>query len=119
MPETIAIVLEHRGGTARIIGVFASRDLAVDVARSHADHTLQRIAERAGDLFGAIHKDLASYEIRCETDLDCVHVRIRNRLLGEFEDPSWLVQTFTIVGVPQIMLTQTHQPPLFSELVAA
>ena len=116
MPETIATLLEQCGGTARILGVFASAELAIDVARSHADYTLRRIAERAGDLFGAMHRDLASYEIHCETDLECVYVRIRNRLLSEFEDPSWLVQTFTVVGTPQIMLT--HQLPLFPELAA-
>ena len=114
MTETIATVLEHGCGPARIIGVFVSRDLAVDVARSHSEYMLRRIAERSKDVFGAAHGDPASYEILSETDLDCVHLRIRNKLLDEFEQPRWLVQTFAVVGMPQIMLT--HQRPLFPNL---
>ena len=114
MTETIATVLEHGCGTARIIGVFASRDLAVDVARSHSEYMLRRIAERSRDLLEAAYGDPASYEIHYETDLDRVHLRIRNKLLDEFEDPSWVVQTFAVVDVSQIKLT--HQPPLFPDL---
>ena len=103
-------MLEYNSGTARLIGVFASRDLAVDVARSWADYMLRRIAKHAGSLYGAAHGDPASYEIRCEEEPDRVHLRIRNARLDEFEEPSWLVQAFTIIGPPQAILT--HQPPL-------
>jgi hypothetical protein len=97
MPTTVYTLLCQTDRTGQVLGVFADRVHAAEIARSCAATHAEKLRRQDQQTFKApVAADI--YQVHVE-DLDSdVTVFIRHRFLDEPESYRWLVHEFEIVA---------------------
>lgn len=101
MTTTIYAVLE-RGGPqgGLLLGVFADRDHAIDVATSHVKHRLQRCRDVDRLAFGRLDPD--DYELTQFDAGSIVRVGLTYKPSGEADLMSWIIEQRDVITPPLI-----------------
>jgi len=96
MPTTVYTLLCQSDRTGQVLGVFADRAHAAEIARSYAAMHAETLRRQDQQTFNApVAADI--YQVHVD-DLDSnVTVSVRHRFLDEPESYRWLVHGFEIV----------------------
>jgi hypothetical protein len=110
MTATVFTLTETTDKSGYVLGVFADRAMAIDAARSHARHRIERCRAIDEKIFGA-PVPMDEYDLIVNEPDTHANIAIVHRPSGEADGMAWQIWPFETIA--QVSLAEAEQTDLF------